>query len=261
MARRKKFLRCVVTGQKRRAYPEEHVRQWFASWLMTHAGYLASDMRLGFYIKVFSKRPQADIVIFRRSFRGHERYARPNIFMIVECKEYDVSDSRFLEAEEQLEGYLAAVLRAEYGIVTDGTRIKVIRKGYDIHESGLDDWKVVPHDSVPSVDCLHMPPVFSLAQGLATAQLLPKPQPLPLPTHTIERHAAMSADIAHWPQHETEILMRNGLTPEAKRLFDVEYLKQVTSDAEARTTWNKHYWARDALHRSRDMQLIQPTLL
>ena len=222
----KRFLECVVTGEQRRARPEEKVRQHIARWLLD-IGYSRDDMQLEYKIRVFSKNVKADIAIFRRS--AHDRYSRSNIFMIIECKKSNLPENGFIKAEQQLESYLAAVLRAEYGMVTDGRNTKVIRKGY---EHGLDDWKIVPVSSgVPHPNELWRSPMFSLAHA---AQLVSKSDPLSLPTHSIEQHAAMSADIAHRPERIAEILTQYGLNAELKRRFDHEYGKQVATESKYR---------------------------
>ena len=69
-----------------------------------------------------STEKQADISI---------RNGNRRTFLYVEVKKRNVTKDEFLEAERQLESYLASTHTATIGLVTDGDRVKAIRKKID----------------------------------------------------------------------------------------------------------------------------------
>jgi type I restriction enzyme M protein len=59
------------------------------------------------------------------------RNANRRTFLYVETKKRGVSDAEFKEAERQLETYLASTHTATIGLITDGDRVKTLRKKID----------------------------------------------------------------------------------------------------------------------------------
>ncbi len=105
---------------------EEFVRQWALRQLLEAYGYPAAwigeRIRIEVPVKMGSTSKESDISI-------HNAQAR--VFLYVETKNAGVSEEEFKDAERQLETYLAATHTATIGMLTDGTRTKVLRKKID----------------------------------------------------------------------------------------------------------------------------------
>lgn len=105
---------------------EEFVRQWALARLVASYDYprdwLGERIVIEEPVKMGSTTKAADISI---------KNAGRRTFLFVEVKRRGVSDIEFEEAERQLETYLAATHTATIGMVTDGVRVKTIRKKID----------------------------------------------------------------------------------------------------------------------------------
>ena len=105
---------------------EEFVRQWALKFLIDNYGYpkewIGERISIEFPVKIGSSSTEVDIAI-----RNTNR--RP--YLYVECKKRGISQEEFDEAEGQLQSYLAATHTATIGMVTDGQRVKVLRKKID----------------------------------------------------------------------------------------------------------------------------------
>lgn len=105
---------------------EEFVRQWVLRELIDTFEYpeewigerivIEESVRMGATYK------QADI-----SIKNAER----RTYLYVETKAFGVREDEFLDAEHQLESYLAATHTATIGLVTDGVRTRALRKKID----------------------------------------------------------------------------------------------------------------------------------
>ena len=102
---------------------EEFVRQWALSQLFMAYNYpsewLGERITIEEPVKMGSTEKEADI-----SIKNSNRRA----FLYIEAKRRNISDKEFSDAERQLESYLAATHTATIGMVTDGVRVKTIRK-------------------------------------------------------------------------------------------------------------------------------------
>lgn len=102
---------------------EEFVRQWSLAQLLDAYSYpsewLGERIIIEEPVKMGSTENQADISIKNASRRT---------FLYVETKKRGSSEDEFKEAERQLETYLASTHTATIGLVTDGDRVKTIRK-------------------------------------------------------------------------------------------------------------------------------------
>jgi len=105
---------------------EEFVRQWALRQLLDVYKYprewLAERIIIEEPVKMGSGEKEADI-----SLKNENR----RTFLYVETKVMDVSEIEFREAERQLETYLSSTHTATIGLVTDGKRVKCIRKKID----------------------------------------------------------------------------------------------------------------------------------
>lgn len=105
---------------------EEFVRQWVLTQLLKAykypAEWLGERIIIEEPVKMGSSEKEADVSI---------RNANRRTFLYVEAKRRGASDEEFAEAERQLESYLASTHTATIGMVTDGSRIRTVRKKID----------------------------------------------------------------------------------------------------------------------------------
>ena len=110
---------------------EEYVRQWVLQELLKTYGYpeewFGERIMVEETVQMATMKKQADISI---------KNERGKTYLFVETKSLGVSDTEFLSAERQLEGYLSATHTATIGVVTDGSpaRTKVKLKKIDPNE-------------------------------------------------------------------------------------------------------------------------------
>ena len=105
---------------------EEFVRQWALKRLIDSYKYpfdwLGERIVIEEPVKMGSTEKESDI-----SLKNVNR----RTFLYVEAKKRGITDEEFKEAEKQLETYLASTHTATIGLVTDGDRVKTIRKKID----------------------------------------------------------------------------------------------------------------------------------
>jgi type I restriction enzyme M protein len=105
---------------------EEFVRQWALRQLLDAYKYprdwLGERIIIEEPVKMGSTEKQADISIKNTNRRT---------FLYIEAKKRGISEEEFKEAERQLESYLASTHTATIGMITDGSRVKTLRKKID----------------------------------------------------------------------------------------------------------------------------------
>lgn len=107
---------------------EEFVRQWALRRLLDTDGYNYPKEWCGERIiieepvKMGSTEKEADISL---------KNATRRTFLYVETKKSGISDEEFREAERQLETYLSSTHTATIGMITDGKRVRCVRKKID----------------------------------------------------------------------------------------------------------------------------------
>lgn len=105
---------------------EEFVRQWVVTQLLKAYKYpnawIGERIIIEESVKMGSTEKAADISIKNMNRRT---------FLYVEAKKRGISNDEFTEAERQLETYLASTHTATIGMVTDGDRVKTVRKKID----------------------------------------------------------------------------------------------------------------------------------
>lgn len=105
---------------------EEFVRQWALKQLVDAYRYpvewFGERIIIEEPVKMGSTEKEADISI---------KNANRRTFLYIEVKKRGISDEEFKEAERQLETYLASTHTATIGLVTDGDRVKTLRKKID----------------------------------------------------------------------------------------------------------------------------------
>ncbi len=107
-------LRCFIhDGVFRNDTPEEHVRQRVARSLVEEYGYDRADLHIEFPVKMGSgKKKRVDIAIFPPGAEHKQEL----IFIIVEAKREDIRPTDREQGVAQLKSYLAACLRARWGL-------------------------------------------------------------------------------------------------------------------------------------------------
>lgn len=117
---------------------EEFVRQWALLQLLSAYNYpkewLGEQIIIEEPVKMGSSEKEADISLKNKAGRT---------FLYVEAKKKGLSEADFHEAERQLETYLASTHTATIGMVTDGDRVKCVRKKID-----PNDFEYIP--DIPS---------------------------------------------------------------------------------------------------------------
>ncbi len=105
---------------------EEFVRQWALKQLLDVYHYpkewIGEKLQIEEPVKMGSSEKQSDIAIKNDNHR---------VFLYVETKKGNITDIEFEEAQRQLESYLAATHTATIGMVTNGTKVRCVRKKID----------------------------------------------------------------------------------------------------------------------------------
>src|SRR5712691_8784655 len=124
-----KLLDFIDGITQRDETPEEYVRQEIAKSLVREYGYAKRDISVEFPLKVGSKKPRADLVIFPETLEHTQQEA----LMIVECKSQSVKSSDRKEGVGQLETYMHVCPNVIFGMWTNGIERfcyhKVTREG------------------------------------------------------------------------------------------------------------------------------------
>jgi type I restriction enzyme M protein len=106
-----------IDGQTQRAEtPEEYVRQETAKSLVREYDYAKSDIEIEFTLRLGSRKPRADLVIFV----GGTPHTQENAHIIVEAKAPTVKAADKKEGVGQLQSYMAACPNVQYGMWTNG---------------------------------------------------------------------------------------------------------------------------------------------
>ena len=106
-----------IDGQtQRQETPEEYVRQEIAKSLVREYGYPKKDIAVEFLLRVGSRKPRADLVVFA----SQADHKQENSYIIVECKAQTVKANDRKEGIGQLESYLSVCPNAMYGMWTNG---------------------------------------------------------------------------------------------------------------------------------------------
>jgi N-6 DNA methylase/type I restriction and modification enzyme subunit R-like protein len=120
---------------------EEFVRQWALKRLLEAYKYpeewLGERIIIEEPVKMGSTEKEADISI---------KNANRRTFLYVETKKRGASEDEFKEAERQLETYLSSTHTATIGLITDGDRVRTLRKKivqYVVDHQGA---VITPHD-------------------------------------------------------------------------------------------------------------------
>lgn len=137
IVRQGKVLDFIDGLTQREETPEEYVRQEIAKSIVREYRYPKSDVAVEFTLKLGSRKPRADLVIFEAG-QPHEQ-ARAAV--IIECKESRVKAADRKEGVGQLHSYMAACPNVVYGMWTNGLERFCYRR---VTVDGLLEFHEVP---------------------------------------------------------------------------------------------------------------------
>lgn len=111
-----KMLDFIDQTTQRNETPEEYVRQEIAKSLVREYGYSRPDIAVEFTIRIGTRKPRADLVVFY----PNEDHGISDAYIIVECKSSGTRSSDRKDGVEQLQSYMYVCPRVAYGMWTNG---------------------------------------------------------------------------------------------------------------------------------------------
>ena len=111
-----KILDYIDTLTQRKETPEEYVRQEIAKSLVREYGYEKQEISVEFTLRLGSRKPRADLVIFDEGDPHDQDRAR----IITECKSQKIKSTARKDGVGQLKSYMAACPNVAYGMWTNG---------------------------------------------------------------------------------------------------------------------------------------------
>jgi type I restriction enzyme M protein len=141
-----KVLDFIDGKTQRNETPEEYVRQEIAKSLVREYRYEKLQIEVEFTVRVGSKKPRADLVIFPLA----ADHKQENALIIVECKSAKIKSEDKKDGVGQLQSYMAACPNVIYGMWTNGLERfcyrRIVKEGQvviedvpDIPESGKNE--------------------------------------------------------------------------------------------------------------------------
>ena len=118
-------IRDYVDGTFRKDTPEEYVRQTIEKRLINEHKYKREQIKIEFGLKLGSRRPRADIVVFPKD---SPEMTQDQVWLIVECKKETVEPKNRKDGVEQLKSYMSVCPNCEWGLWTNGRYKEVLRK-------------------------------------------------------------------------------------------------------------------------------------
>lgn len=132
-----KLLDFVDGQTQRNDTPEEYVRQEIAKSLVREYGYARQDIAVEFTLRLGTRKPRADLVIFPAG----AVHKQENAEILVECKAATVKAADRKDGVEQLRSYMAACPNVLYGMWTNGVERFCYRR---VVKGGKVDTEEVP---------------------------------------------------------------------------------------------------------------------
>ena len=118
-------IRDYVDGKFRKDTPEEYVRQTIEKRLINEHKYKREQIKIEFGLKLGSRKPRADIVVFPKD---SPEMTQDQVWLIVECKKETVEPRNRKDGVEQLKSYMSVCPNCEWGLWTNGRYKEVLRK-------------------------------------------------------------------------------------------------------------------------------------
>ena len=111
-----KVLDYIDGLTQRKETPEEYVRQEIAKSLVREYGYEKEEISVEFMLRLGSRKPRADLVIFDQEDPHDQDQARA----IIECKSQKIKSTDRKDGVGQLKSYMAGCPNVAYGMWTNG---------------------------------------------------------------------------------------------------------------------------------------------
>lgn len=111
-----KILDYIDGLTQRKETPEEYVRQEIAKSLVREYGYEKEEISVEFKLRLGSRQPRADLVIFDQGDPHDQNQAR----VIIECKSQKIKSTNRKDGVGQLQSYMAGCPNVAYGMWTNG---------------------------------------------------------------------------------------------------------------------------------------------
>lgn len=134
-----------VDGTFRNDTPEEYVRQTIEKRLINEHKYNRERINIEYTLKLGSRKPRADIVIFPKDCT---ELTQNNIHIIIECKNETIDHNNNKEGIGQLQSYMSACPNCEWGMWTNGKQKDVFRK--NINDKG--EIEFLEYNDIPFAD-------------------------------------------------------------------------------------------------------------
>ena len=116
IVRQGRILDYIDGITQRKETPEEYVRQEIAKSLVREYGYEKDEVAVELTMRMGSRRPRADLVVFEEGDPHTQDRAR----VIVECKSEKTKATARKDGVGQLQSHLSACPNAQYGMWTNG---------------------------------------------------------------------------------------------------------------------------------------------
>ena len=111
-----KILDYIDACTQRKETPEEYVRQEIAKSLVREYDYEKQEISVEFMLRLGSRRPRADLVIFNEG----DPHDQDRACIIIECKSQKIKSTARKDGVGQLKSYMAACPNVAYGMWTNG---------------------------------------------------------------------------------------------------------------------------------------------
>ncbi len=127
-----------IDGQTQRdETPEEYVRQEIAKSLVREYDYVKQEIAVEFVLRLGSRKPRADLVIFDEAADRIQEQAQ----VIIECKSQKTKATDRKDGVGQLQSYMAACPNVSYGMWTNGIERYCYRR---VNKSGQVLFEEIP---------------------------------------------------------------------------------------------------------------------
>ncbi len=135
----------------RKDTPEEYVRQTIEKRLVNEHKYKREQIKIEFGLRLGSRHPRADIVVFPES---SHTFTQGDIWLIVECKSEVVEQGNKKDGVDQLKSYMSACPNCEWGMWTNGKYKEVLRKEQEKGKYVFREYNDIPpaDGSVDDID-------------------------------------------------------------------------------------------------------------
>jgi len=161
-----KLLDFIDGSTQRNETPEEYVRQEIAKSLVREYRYPKSDVAVEFTLRLGSRRPRADLVVFADG----KPHTQENLFIVVECKSAKTKAEDRKEGVGQLQSYMASSPNVQFGMWTNSSERFCFRR---VEADGNVSFEAI--DDIPgfgqSVEDVERPTFHSLKPASSDALL------------------------------------------------------------------------------------------